>query len=153
MWVLYAVLTILLAYQYAVYAHSYVYITSSTHIVSYSIKSQSSELVHSFTDLLDFLRPEIVAGAHIKPMSQKVYEICLIGKLAAFDKFPHVLNSGTRSESLVSQSSLRSLTMAANNEAIIALVIDAIGKTVSESGGSLASTSRYPKLARYISFP
>ena len=49
MWVLYAVLTILLAYQCAVYAHSYVYITSSTHIVSYSIKSQSSELVHSFT--------------------------------------------------------------------------------------------------------
>ena len=58
MWVLYAVLTILLAYQCAVYAHSYVYITSSTHIVSYSIKSQSSELVHSFTcqlEIWDFI--------------------------------------------------------------------------------------------------
>ena len=55
MWVLYAVLTILLAYQCAVYAHSYVYITSSTHIVSYSFKSQSFELVHSFTDTFSVL--------------------------------------------------------------------------------------------------
>ena len=49
MWELYAVGSILLAFLLAVYAHSYVYITSFSLIVSYSIKSQSSELVHSFT--------------------------------------------------------------------------------------------------------
>ena len=49
MWVLYAVASILHAFLSAVYAHSYVYITSFSLIVSYSIKSQSSELVHSFT--------------------------------------------------------------------------------------------------------
>ena len=81
MWVLYAVLTILLAYQCAVYAHSYVYITSSTHIVSYSIKSQSSELVHSFTVLVcglrsfnrgySYLRPDLVV---CQPDSSLVYK-------------------------------------------------------------------------------
>ena len=49
MWVLYAVVSILHAFLSAVYAHSYVYITSFALIVSYSIKSQSFELVHSFT--------------------------------------------------------------------------------------------------------
>ena len=40
--------SILLAFLLAVYAHSYVYITSFSLIVSYSIKSQSSKLVYSF---------------------------------------------------------------------------------------------------------
>ena len=40
--------SILLTFLLAVYAHSYVYITSFSLIVSYLIKSQSSELVYSF---------------------------------------------------------------------------------------------------------
>ena len=68
MWVLYAVASILHVFLSAVYAHSYVYITSFALIVSYSIKSQSSELVHSFTTMANvvqiayFLRIEVGKG-------------------------------------------------------------------------------------------
>ena len=52
--------SILLAFLRAVYAHSYVYITSFSLIVSYSIKSQSSELVHSFTSIEEIKRNKFI---------------------------------------------------------------------------------------------
>ena len=82
MWVLYAVASILHAFLSAVYAHSYVYITSVALIVSYSIKSQSSELVHSFTKIVN--RP---ITALVEKEKEKVVQITSRGRLVHRPKY------------------------------------------------------------------